>query len=356
MVEKLRTGVIGCGIIGKTHIRRYQEMREDVEVLAVADINEAEARRVAQENGIPHVFTDYKELLAVEEIDAVDVCLPNFLHAPVTIDALNAGKHVFCEKPMAITAQEAEAMVAAAKKNGKHLAVQMASLFQREAKVAKKLIEEGALGRVYYASASHFRRRGRVYVDGYATPHFVQKDKAGGGTLADTGIYHIARMVWFLDNPPVETVTASTFQEIPMDEKRRQESGYSVEEFGVGFVRFQGDITLTIEEAWAAHMDGGTGDRVFGSHGGLRLEPFTFFTSLYDMDGNVTFDLGAYERRMVSLGYWPARGYNSPQEHFVWSVLGRVEPIDTAGIGVTVVRITEAMYRSAETRQEISFV
>ena len=100
MSDKLKVGIIGTGIIGTSHIRRYQSMRNDVEIVAVADLNEPEAQRVAQENDIPHLFSDYRDLLKIDEIDSVDVCLPNFLHAPVTIAALQAGKHVYCEKPM----------------------------------------------------------------------------------------------------------------------------------------------------------------------------------------------------------------------------------------------------------------
>ena len=352
MSGKLKVGIIGTGIIGKNHISGYQSMSNDVDIVAIADINEAEAQHVAQENGISHVFSDYHDLLKIDEIDSVDVCLPNFLHAPVTIDALEAGKHVYCEKPMAKTGSEAQAMYDAAQRTGKKLSVQMGTVFSRESRTAKRLIEEGALGRVYYVKTSHYRRRGRVYVDGYATPHFVQKEKSGGGTLVDMAVYHLARMVYLLDNPELETVTASTFQELDMDEKRRRESGYDVEELGTGFVRFKDNVTMFVEEAWAAHIDGGEGARIMGSKGGIRLEPFTFYTNMYDMDADVSFNIDAYERRMRSLGY-AVEGYEGSQKHFVWGILNRIEMIDTGAIGLTVARITEAMYQSSEERKEI---
>ena len=352
MSDKLKVGIIGTGIIGKSHVRGYQSMRNDVELIAIADIDESEARRVAQENGIPHVFSDYHELLTIDEIDSVDVCLPNFLHAPVTIAALEAGKHVYCEKPMAKTGTEASAMYDTAQRTGKKLAVQMGTVFTKETRTAKRLIEESVLGQIYYVKTSHYRRRGRPYVDGYATPHFVQKENAGGGTLLDTAIYNMARMVYLLDNPEIATVSASTFQELDMDEERRQASGYDVEELGTGFVRFQSGATMFVEEAWAANIDGGDGDRVMGAKGGIKLEPFTLYTNRYGMDADVNFNIAAYERRMRSLGYM-GDGYESSQQHFVWGLLGRVEMIDTAAIGLTVSRITEAMYQSAEQRQEI---
>jgi predicted dehydrogenase len=253
---------------------------------------------------------------------------------------------------MAKTGPDAIAMYEAAQRTGKKLSVQMATVFSKETRTAKHLIEADALGNVYYVKTSHYRRRGRPYVDGYATPHFVQREKAGGGTLLDTAIYNMARMVYLLDNPEIETVSASTFQELDMDEGRRQEGGYDVEELGTGFVRFKGGITMFVEEAWAANMDGGEGDRIMGSKGGLKLNPFTFYTDLYDMDADVTFDIDGYERRMRSLGY-TGDGYDNPQQHVVWGLLGRVDMIDTGAIGLTVARITEAMYQSAEQQKEI---
>lgn len=354
MSDKLKIGIIGTGIIGKSHVRGYQSMRNDVEIVAVTDLDESEAQRVAQEYDIPHVFSDYRDLLRIDEIESVDVCLPNFLHAPVTIAALESGKHVYCEKPMARTGPEAIAMYDAAQRTGKKLSVQMATVFTKETRTAKHLIEADALGNIYYVKTSHYRRRGRPYVDGYATPHFVQREKAGGGTLLDTAIYNMARMVYLLDNPEIETVSASTFQELDMDEERRQASGYDVEELGTGFVRFKGGITMFVEEAWAANMDGGDGDRVMGSKGGIRLNPFGFYTDLYGMDADVTFDIDAYERRMRSLGKM-GDGYDSSQQHVVWGLLGRVEMIDTGAIGLTVARITEAMYQSAKQQKEVDF-
>ena len=134
MSGKLKVGIIGTGIIGKGHISGYQSMSNDVDIVAIADINEAEAQHVAQENGISHVFSDYHDLLRIDEIDSVDVCLPNFLHAPVTIDALEAGKHVYCEKPMAKTGTEAQAMYDTAQRTGKKLSVQMGTVFSRESR------------------------------------------------------------------------------------------------------------------------------------------------------------------------------------------------------------------------------
>jgi predicted dehydrogenase len=354
MAEKLKVGVIGTGIIGKSHVGGYKSMADDVEIVAVADLNKEEAERVASANGIPHVFSDYKELLKVDEIAGVDVCLPNNLHMPVTVDALKAGKNVYCEKPMARTYEEAKVMFDTAKETGKMLQIQLAMLFSWETKAAKHFIETDVLGRVYYVKTSHYRRRGRVYVDGYATPHFVQKAISGGGALADMAVYHISSMVWLLGNPDIETVTASTYQEIDMDEERKKFSKYDVEELGIGFVRFKDNVTMFIEESWAINMDRDEGDCIMGSKGGLRLHPFTLYTEVGGMTVDQPFDMENFKNRQRSIGK-ASEGFDSPQKNFVWAQLGRVPLIDTASIALKTAQITSAMYKSAEEHKEVVF-
>jgi predicted dehydrogenase len=352
MAHKLRAGVIGTGMIGKHHLNQYRNIPE-VEVVAVADVRKEEAERVAAEHGIQRVFTDYRKLLAMDEIDIVDVCLPNALHCPITVAALKAGKHVYCEKPMANNGAESRKMVATAQATGKKLAIQLSTLFSKEAKAAQRMIEAGVLGRVYHAKSSNYRRRGRCYVDGYATPVFVQKEHAGGGAMADMGVYHLSLMLWLLGNPEVETVSGQTYQEIAMDEKRRKESKYDVEETAVAFVRFAGNVTLMFEESWAMHLDRAEGQIVFGSEGGIRLQPFGLFRDVASMESNAAFDLDAYEgrQRLLRSDY---EAYTHPQTHFVWAVLGRVPLIDSAGIACKTAEITEAIYKSSDKRGEVA--
>ena len=185
MADPIRIGVIGVGMIGKHHLNEYAKI-PDAKVVAVADVNEAEAQRVAGEYKIPNAYGDFRKLLASKEIDAVDVCLHNNLHAPVTIEALNAGKNVYCEKPMSGAYADSKAMYDAAKKTGKLLHIQLSTLYTIEHKTAKRLITEGHLGNIYYGRAFGFRRRGRPWVDGYGTPSFVQKQNSGGeGRIAE---------------------------------------------------------------------------------------------------------------------------------------------------------------------------
>ena len=352
MGEQIRIGLIGAGQIGTYHLQKYAKI-PDAKIVAVADVNEAAARKAADEFKIPNVFTDFKQLLKMSEVVAVDVCLHNNLHAPVTIAALKAGKNVYCEKPMAGSYIDAKAMRDEAQRTGKKLHIQLSTLYSPEHKAAKRLIEEGQLGKVYYARSFGFRRRGRPYVDGYGTPPFVQKKAAGGGALFDMGVYHVAQVLHLLGNPAVDTVSGATHQELAMYDERRKTSGYDVEELGLGFARLAGGVTLAIEESWAVHYDGSESSKILGSKGGLKLAPFTFFSTAGDVETVSTVDLGGADFR------WHARnsdyaGYDGSQEHWIAALQGRVPLLDTAGVALNVSLISEGIYRSQEQRRELT--
>lgn len=352
MAEQIRVGVIGVGMIGKMHLANYAKI-PGVKVVAVADLNEAEARRVAAANDIEQVFQDYRALLELKDVDAVDVCLHNNLHAPVSIAALEAGKHVYCEKPMAGSYYDARAMLAAAQRTGQKLHIQLGTLYSKEHKTAKRLIEEGHLGKLYYARSFGFRRRGRVFVDGYGTPAFVKKEVAAGGALYDMGVYHIAQVLDLLGNPEVLTVTGATHQELPMYEHRAQESGYDVEELGLGFVRLAGGITLDIEESWAIHHDGSEASKVLGSKGGLKLNPLTFFSAAGDVEFSAQVDTSGPDYRWHQC-FENYDAYDSSQHHWIAALQGRVPLLDTAGLALNVMLISEGIYRSQALGREVT--
>jgi len=352
MSDKIRLGIIGVGQIGKSHIGNYGKI-PDAEIVAVADINEAEAERVASESGIGTVFTDFRKLLAVDDIQAVDVCLHNNLHSPVTIAALEAGKDVYCEKPMAGSYVDARKMYDKAKAEGRKLSIQLGTLFSKETKAAKRLIDAGHLGKLYYARSNGFRRRGRPYVDGYGTSNFVQKEIAAGGALYDMGVYHIAQVLYLIGNPELASVTGTTHQEIDMYEDRRKDGNYSVEELGLGFVRLDGGMTMAIEESWAMHMDSTESSRIMGSKGGVRLDPFGYFSRVCDMEMNATFDLGSADWRWHQC-IANTDAYDSPQHHWIAALQGRVPLIDTAGLALATMKISEGIYLSQKLGREVT--
>jgi predicted dehydrogenase len=281
------------------------------------------------------------------------VALHNNLHAPATIAALEAGKHVYCEKPMAGAYIDAARMLQAARDCGRHLSIQLSSLFADETKAAKALIDAGELGKVYHARSTGHRRRGRPYVDGYGTPFFVKKETASGGALYDMGVYHIARMLYLLGNPDVLTITGKTYQEMPMDDTRRANSGYNVEELGLGFVRLGNNISLDILEAWAINLDKLDGSVVVGSQGGVRLEPFGYFRSIGDLDLDATASMGGFNWRIHNV-YAGGDAYDSPQQHWVAALQGRVPLLPTAEIALNTMLISEGIYLSERLGREVT--
>jgi predicted dehydrogenase len=353
MADKVRIGVIGVGQIGKHHLKMYSQI-EQAEVVAVADINEAEARRVAEQYHIPDVYTNYQDLLKRNDIVAVDVALHNNLHMPMTVAALRAGKHVYCEKPMAGSYRDAETMFTTAQETGLKLSIQLSTLFSDETRAARALIDAGKLGRIYFARSTGYRRRGRPYVDGYGSQFFVQKEHASGGALYDMGVYHIARMLYLLDNPDVLTITGKVYQETAMDERRRSLSGYNVDELGTGYVRLAGNIALDIIEAWAIHLDAFEGSYLVGSEGGVRLEPFGYFCNMADdLALSGTFDLKNFNYRLHQLRDNPD-AYDSPQHHWVAALQGRVELLPTAALALNTMLISEGIYLSEKLGREVT--
>jgi predicted dehydrogenase len=348
----VRLGIIGVGQIGKHHLNNYQQIPA-AQVVAAADIDAAEAERVATLYGIPHVYTDFRQLLLRDDIEAVDVCLHNNLHAPVSIAAFEAGKHVYCEKPMAGSYCDAEAMYQAAQSSGCKFHIQLSTLYSKEARAARYLIETGRLGRLYHARSVGFRRRGRPYVDGYGTATFVKKEIAAGGALYDMGVYHIAQMLHLLGNPEVLTISGQCYQETEIDPERFAGSGYNVEELGVGFVRLEKNITLDIIESWAIHLDMPEGSSLLGSQGGLRLNPFGYYSNVGDLELNASTNLDSFTWRRGQLRA-NADAEESSQQHWIAALQGRVELLPTAALALNTMLISEGLYLSGQLDREVT--
>jgi predicted dehydrogenase len=348
----IRIGLIGAGQRGQQHLEVYQDV-PGAEIVAIADINEALAQRVAAQFNIPHVYTGYRELLQRDDLDAVDVCLHNNLHQPVAVAAMEAGMHVYCEKPMAGSYADARIMYEAAQALGRKLSIQLFTLFRPETRAAKLLIDEGCLGELYHARSTGFRRRGRPYVDGYGTSTFVQKRHAAGGALYDMGVYHIARLLYLLGNPDVTRITGKTYQKTAMDSTRQTASGYDVEELALGFVHFTDDVTLDIIESWAIHLDGLEGSSIVGTLGGVRLEPFGYYHNIGDLEINSTADLDqiAYRWKNVHDG---GDVYDSAGHHWVAALQGRVELLPSAELALNTMLISEGIYLSTQLGREVT--
>jgi predicted dehydrogenase len=353
MANPVRVGVIGVGQIGKHHLNNYAQKIPDAEVVAICDIDTVELARVAALHNITDTYINFRDLLKRDDIEAVDVCLHNTLHMPVTVEALQAGKHVYCEKPMAGAYIDALEMYKTAQATGKRLSIQLNTLFEKPTKAAKAIIDQGLLGHIYHARSVGFRRRGRPYVDGYGSERFVQKHISSGGAVYDMGVYHIAMMLYLLGNPSVERISGKIYQETDMDEARRQKSGYNVEELGLGFVKLKDGVTLDVFESWAIHLDKLDSSSIVGSKAGIRLDPFGFFYSLGDLDINAAADMAGFDWRLHSLRD-NADGYDSAQQHWIASLQERVPLLPTAELALKTMLISEGIVLSDRLGREVS--
>jgi len=256
-MKKIRAGIVGCGFIANGKHLFSMSRRNDLEVVGFCDLDLDKARDSAEKYGSPEalICADYHALLARADIDVVHVCTPNSTHAEITVAALEAGKHVMCEKPMAKTAAEAKTMLEAAKRTGKLLTVAYQNRFRDDSLFIKGLCEAGELGEIYLGKAFATRRRG-VPVWGV----FMDKEKQGGGPLIDLATHALDLTLWMMDNYQPATVLGSTFDKIgkmgssanimgPWDPKK-----YEVEDSAFGLVKFANGATVIVEASWALNM------------------------------------------------------------------------------------------------------
>ncbi len=356
--REVRIGIVGTGKIGNSHLRRYSDI-SGASVVAVADIDEEAAETAAEEFGVPHVYTSHEELLERDDVEAVDVCLHNMLHRPVSCDAMRAGKHVYCEKPIAATYADGRAMVECSRETGQMLHVQVGTMFGAAVRAAKETIDSGRCGDIYHGRAYVNLKHSRPFVDGKNTPEFVRKETSGGGALIDWGIYVICQVLWQMGNPSPERITGRTYDRMPMDEDLREESGYDVEEMGAGFVHFENGATLDILAAWALNLDEDFGCCVAGDEGGIIFAPFftkdappvRFFSAVSDPWVSEPLDLEAARARCDAAGHGDA--YRSPQRHWVRVLQGEVPLMPTAEVALNMILIAEGIYRSTELGREV---
>jgi predicted dehydrogenase len=251
---------------------------DEIEVVAVADIVRANADKTAQKWGIPHVYEDYREMLAVEDIEAVNICTYNQAHCAPTVDALHAGKHVIVEKPMAATLDDATAMTKAAHETDKILMVALKARYSDTRIAAQAIADSGVLGDIYYSENVAARRCG---IPGGS---FIRQELAGLGTVADIGVYSLDAALCILGHPtPVavsgiaNNILGTEYCKPVMGSWKWDPGKLEVEDFGVASVRFENGALMIFKTAWIMHMDSLGGTFFLGTQAGLRLNPLTVY-------------------------------------------------------------------------------
>ncbi|MBC8081254.1 MAG: Gfo/Idh/MocA family oxidoreductase [Gorillibacterium sp.] len=254
MSKVYRIGIIGCGgIANGKHLPSLSKLK-NIELVAFCDIVVDRAEAAAKQYGTEDatVYTDYKELLKDRTIDIVHVLTPNESHANISINALEADKHVMCEKPMAKTAADAKRMVEAVKRTGKKLTIGYNNRFREDSLYLKKLCEAGELGHIYFAKAHAIRRR--------AVPTwgvFLDEEKQGGGPLIDIGTHALDLTLWMLDNYKPKVVLGTKYHELSQKENAANAWGpwdpkkFTVEDSAFGMIVMENGATIMIESSWA---------------------------------------------------------------------------------------------------------
>lgn len=254
MEKTLNIGIIGCGgIANGKHMPSLQKI-EQVRMVAFCDIIESRAVEAAEKFGVEgaKTYTDYKELLKDESIDVVHVCTPNRSHSFISVDAMRAGKHVMCEKPMAINSKEAKAMLDASKETGKKLTIGYQNRFNKPSQYLKSCCENGELGEIYYAKAHALRRR--------AVPTwgvFLNEYEQGGGPLIDIGTHALDLTLWMMDNYEPKMVVGSVYKKLGDQKGTANAWGdwdpkqYTVEDSAFGYIVMKNGATIVLESSWA---------------------------------------------------------------------------------------------------------
>ena len=351
MEKKIKVGVIGVGSIAEMHIAGYKADPR-VELAAFCDINEERLKEKGERHGVTRLYTDVKDMVAKEELDAVSVCTWNAAHAPCTIAALEAGLHVLCEKPMAMNVAEAEAMRDTAKRSGKLLMIGFVRRFGNDCAVVQDFINEGYFGDLYYAKATYLRR------NGCPGGWFGDKSRSGGGPLIDLGVHVIDLVRYLMGNPQPVSVYGAAFHKLGSRKELKAARNYvsaeksdydvcDVEDSVTALIRFDNGAVLSVETAFCLNMkQDRTSVELFGTKGGARLEPD--FELYADMNGHLTDTVLSAE---------PVLGFDElfqrEIDHYISCIADGIPCRAPAEDGAMLMKILDAVYRSAETGNEV---
>ena len=344
--RKFRVGLIGGGGIAQAvHIPGWKNLPE-VEIVGVADVSEATAKKAAAAAGAKHAFTDYRDLLNLD-LDAVDICTPNKVHTPAALAALNSGRHVLCEKPLAVSTAEVRQIGKLADRRKLKLMTAQHQRFTAPAVAAKAWVDAGHLGEAYHARVRAMRRAWLP-----PAPGFIDAKLSGGGPCMDIGVHALDLCLWLMDFPKpvrVSGVARTMFAKgkgIPnlwgeWDRKR-----FSVEDFAAGFVHFDNGATMVLEAAWMCHQPENEEmtAQLFGTKGGVKW-PNAEFTTVINgthAQGSLTNPTAVPHPHWNEIAAFTDCVINDKPSPVPWTET------------IKVIGILEAVYRSQEKGREVA--
>ncbi|OAM88431.1 Gfo/Idh/MocA family oxidoreductase [Termitidicoccus mucosus] len=351
-----KIGIIGAGGMVKYHAAGFR--KAGAEIVAIADMNLAAAEKTAAREGVARAFGDVAQMLKqCPELDAVSIIVPNKFHAALALQALKAGRHVFCEKPPALNARETRAMAAAAEKAKRVLMFDFNNRARPESRAMMEYISQGAAGRINSAQAKWVRRTGIPGFGGW----FTNKALSGGGPVIDL-LHMLDLALWFMGYPEPEWALAQTFSDFITDKSFKGPWGIPDSAKGVtdvenachGFVRFKTGQVVTLQMSWAELIAreevsvafqgvkaGGLVRRLFGQDG--IDETATDTCELYAQEN------GLPVNRSIIVPPDETMGRVNAAANFVAAIEGREKPLNTPDQAVNLMRIIDAVYASART-------
>lgn len=363
-MEKVKLGVIGCGGIAKNKHLPAQSINPDAEIIAFCDIVVEKAKDMAEKFGVEgaKIYTDYKELLKNEEVDAVLVCTPNYLHCEMTVAALDAGKHVICEKPMAMNYQEALKMIEARDRSGKLLTIAYQNRFRKDIAYVKSLAESGELGDIYYAEANALRRRG---VPTWGV--FIDEEKQGGGPLIDIGTHALDLTLFIMNNYKPKYCAGKTYHKLNKQTNTGNAFGdwdpekFTAEDSAFGFIVMENGALINLRSSWALNM---TYVReacatLCGDKGGVEI--MDDYSNKLQVNGVLNNRQYVLTPNMGAGGvaFFAGSSKLNPADlearTFTNAILGKGELYVTAEQAATVTRILEGIYISEKTGKPYFF-
>jgi predicted dehydrogenase len=357
-MREVRVGIIGCGgIANGKHMPSLKKL-PNVKMVAFCDIIPERAQKAKEEYGTPdaEVYTDYRDLIARDDIEVVHVLTPNCAHAELSIAALDAGKHVMCEKPMAASYKEAQAMVDAAKRSGKFLTVGYQTRSTMTHQYVRHMVEKGELGDIYYVKAPAIRRRGAPLWG-----VFLDKEKQGGGPMIDIGTHSIDAALYLINNYDVESVSGSVYRKLADTAMNSNEWGiwdpkdFQVEDSAMGWIKFKNGATMVVEASWVLNYTGEAHTTICGTNCGVEFRGDTV-----RINGEKDGSLFINDVKPNSTARDLFHGQNlTPEEYeakqWIYSVVNNVPPLTKPEEACVVSRVIEAIYESAKTGKPVYF-
>jgi predicted dehydrogenase len=368
--EQVRVAVVGCGDHGRGgHLKAYRQLieaGEPAQVVAVCDRDAERARETAEEFGVSAWYTDHQEMLRAVQPDAVSIATPPLVHKQQTLDALAAGAHVLCEKPLAMNVAEGEEMVAAAVGAAKVLSMGLQNRYSPAARYLRDVLAGDGAPASSESNSGELPDIGTVYHTrvwcGHIlrlppSRHFFQPELAGGGVIAATAVHILDAALWMLHNPPIATVSASTFARAPrmpqppppFGSVQEAQRDFRVEDFAYGMVRFAGGSTMSIEANWFEHpTKRSTGIQFLGTAGVAEYGPLAIRLD----DGKTAQDL------TPGPDVVPQRGghyFLEVARDFLQAARTGTPTVITGLQMLQVQRLMDRLYESARERREVAF-